>query len=60
MNPDLKEAEILAKKAGLRITRPRSGIFNLFRNTIPKLTFVGQRVNERALLDLVRKVARVE
>lgn len=62
MNPlnDLELARKIAKGAGLRITQSRPGVFNLWRDTVPKLTYIGQRVSASALLELVRKAARVE
>lgn len=56
----LQEAQTIAEHAGLRVTNPRKGIFNLYRNTTPKLTFIGQRVSPDAMLKLVKQAARVE
>lgn len=58
MSGDLIEAERIAKNAGLRITC-RRGVYRVWRDTIPKLTFIGERVNEAATLELVKKAARV-
>lgn len=57
MKPELQEAERIAQEKGLRITCKR-GVFNVWRNTIPRLTFIGSRVSESAVLELVRKAAR--
>lgn len=57
--PDLALAEKIAKSHGMRITQ-KAGVFNVWRNTYPRLTFIGQKVNAAGVLDLVKKAARVE
>lgn len=54
--PDHLEAERIAARAGLKVFR-RRGVFLVYRDTIPKLTFIGQRVNARACLSLVKAAA---
>lgn len=54
------QAQLLAKAAGMTVIAPRNQAgkviaYNLFRNTQPKLTFIGQRVNEKALIELIRR-----
>lgn len=58
---DLEAAKQLAKKSNLLIMAKRTSsgavqTYRVFRATLPKPTFVGERINERSLLDLVRKL----
>lgn len=53
----LEEAHELAKEGNLRILN-RNGLFKVYRNTLPRLTYVGQAVDSTKLLALVRRAAR--
>lgn len=53
----LEEAHAIAKRAQLRIVNKR-GVFVVYRNTVPKLTYVGARVDAESLLALVRRAAQ--
>lgn len=50
------EAYELAKESDLRITN-RNEVYKVFRNTIPKLTFIGQAVDGAKLLAIVKRAA---
>lgn len=53
----LDEAHELAAEGNLRILT-RRGLYLVYRNTLPKLTYVGQAVDSTKLLALVRRAAR--
>ncbi len=52
----LDEAHALARLGNLRILT-RRGVYQVYRNTVPKLTFIGEAVDSTKLLLIVRRAA---
>lgn len=53
---DYSEARRLADSANLKIFC-KNGVYRVYRNTMPRLTWIGDRVSADALLELVKRAA---